>query len=748
MLKKLRFGKESSKILFKNKNPLDFFLSIAMINSTLIIWGEHMHSDSFSFDITPKDLYSLQGLIKIQKAFLTYLQDVDQELFAKLNDYYLGNQNFYDEVDAFAIQLAPHLEDFITFLFNITHAVFALQKRHQTLSIISTVKRTFVQRFVVHKIDPEKKDYLEPLLQIHPKEDFDLAYARAVLPYLEDLKSHDDALKPFVDYALWALATKQGKEKHKKSALFNLPYKKTEKEKVKDHICLKNGRYSLISDGEPITDSFSLRDKGLDLKQSLAEANYCIKCHLQKKDSCKRGLKKPDGEELSGCPLDVNISAFMTLKSKGYLIAALAVICVDNPLLILTGHRICNDCKKACIFQKQDAVDIPGVESEILKSVLELPFGFEIYSLLTKWNPLNIKMPLPLEESGHTALVVGQGPSGIGIAHELMRSGIGVFAIDGLKIEPIPSHFKDISTPIKRIYPYIQDLDTRIVEGFGGVLEYGITIRWDKNNLFLARLLLERNALYTLKGGIRFQSQITQEQALSDLGFDHIVLCLGSGSPKSLNIQNGFPKGVRFASDFLMSLQLTGAFKEDSVANLTVDMPIVVVGGGLTAVDTATEAQRYYLRQILKIKKHIDDIKKEGALSSFLSTLTKGEADQLNRWQDHADQYIKALKNAKEQEIVFDAKPLLKEWGGATVVYRKGLEDAPCFKLNPEEVKKAFEEGIDFKENTDIQSYNLDDDNNVIEIITTDTKTFETASHPARTVLIAIGTIPIADADL
>ena len=53
-----------------------------------------------------------------------------------------------------------------------------------------------------------------------------------------------------------------------------------------------------------------------------------------------------------------------------------------------TGHRICNDCMKSCIFQKQEPVDIPQVETRTLKDVLELPWGFEIYSLLTRWNPL------------------------------------------------------------------------------------------------------------------------------------------------------------------------------------------------------------------------------------------------------------------------------------------------------------------------------------------------------------------------
>ncbi len=58
-----------------------------------------------------------------------------------------------------------------------------------------------------------------------------------------------------------------------------------------------------------------------------------------------------------------------------------------------TGHRICNDCMKSCIYQKQEPVDIPQVETRTLKDVLDLPWGFEIYALLTRWNPLNFARP-------------------------------------------------------------------------------------------------------------------------------------------------------------------------------------------------------------------------------------------------------------------------------------------------------------------------------------------------------------------
>ena len=78
-----------------------------------------------------------------------------------------------------------------------------------------------------------------------------------------------------------------------------------------------------------------------------------------------------------------------------------------------TGHRICNDCMKACIYQKQDPVNIPQAETASLTDVLDLPWGVEIYGLLTRWNPLNVGRPYPAPYNGVNVLVVGLGPAGL-----------------------------------------------------------------------------------------------------------------------------------------------------------------------------------------------------------------------------------------------------------------------------------------------------------------------------------------------
>ena len=78
--------------------------------------------------------------------------------------------------------------------------------------------------------------------------------------------------------------------------------------------------------------------------------------------------------------------------------------------------------------------------------------------------------------------------------------------------------------PIRDVASLVEGLDDRVMAGFGGVAEYGITVRWDKNFLKIVRLLLERRSSFAMYGGVRFGGTITIDGAF-DLGFDHVALC-------------------------------------------------------------------------------------------------------------------------------------------------------------------------------------------------------------------------------
>ena len=277
--------------------------------------------------------------------------------------------------------------------------------------------------------------------------------------------------------------------------------------------------------------------------------------------------------------------------------------------------------------------------------------------------------------------------------------------------------------------------------GFGGVAEYGITVRWDKNNLKLIRLLLERRDAFQMYGGIRFGGALTLESAF-EMGFDHIALCLGAGRPTFIPMKNGLAHGVRQASDFLMGLQLTGAAKADSIANLTVRLPVVVIGGGLTAIDTATEALAYYPGQVEKFL-----LRYEQLVATFGDDVVSWDAAEVSivsEFTTHA-QAIRAERRAAAAEgRAPRIAQLLQGWGGATIVYRKRLVDAPSYTLNHEEVEKAMQEGIEFAECLAPVGIEVDDHGHAeaITLKRTDTDSPDTMRLSARTVLIAAGTQP------
>ncbi len=178
-------------------------------------------------------------------------------------------------------------------------------------------------------------------------------------------------------------------------------------------------------------DGFALTDDRGTLADRLGQVDTCLICHERGVDSCRKGLREKDGQakanplgiELHGCPLEERISEAHELADEGDPVAALAMVVLDNPMCPGTGHRICNDCMKACIFQNQEPVDIPRVETGTLTDVLELPWGPEIYGLLTRWNPLNRRRPYALPYNGFNVLVAGLGPAGYTLAHYLLNEG-------------------------------------------------------------------------------------------------------------------------------------------------------------------------------------------------------------------------------------------------------------------------------------------------------------------------------------
>ncbi|MCA1555991.1 MAG: FAD-dependent oxidoreductase, partial [Acidobacteria bacterium] len=411
---------------------------------------------------------------------------------------------------------------------------------------------------------------------------------------------------------------------------------------------------------------------------------------------------------------------------------------------------------KSCIFQKQEPVNIPQAETGVLTDVLGLPYGFEIYSLLTRWNPLNAKRPHALPFNGKNVLVVGLGPAGYTLAHYLLNEGFGVVGIDGLKIEPLNAALTgDGGRVVPRAVGDVREiespLDKRVLAGFGGVSEYGITVRWDKNFLTLIHLTLARRERFRFYGGVRFGGTLTIEDAW-ELGFDHIAIATGAGRPTIVSMRNNLMRGIRKASDFLMALQLTGAFKADALANLQVRLPAIVIGGGLTAIDTATELFAYYPVQVEKILTRHEELSVEFGEEEIFKRFDAEERGVYEEFLAHGRMVRaergRAGRAGEEPNFV----PLVRGWGGVGIVYRKRLQDSPAYRLNHEEVAKSLEEGISYIENMSPVEAVADEHGAVAGLIFermqrhAETLKWRASGEmvrlPGRTVCVAAGTSP------
>ena len=428
----------------------------------------------------------VQKALALDEAFLISLPlHLQTELLQR-------RQNFSVETSEFLLKLAPFVDSFFG--------------------------SEYIKPENIEKILDFKKNYLQRYI-LHHKSVKDLEGVN-----LEELKKNQDILNhPLMEkYCIWAIHTKEGREANAKNPLFHLPQK--------------------IDPDQPLTipenllpfQGFDLRDHGMNDLQASIEAHYCLICHKREKDTCRKA-----------CPLDQKISEMILAYRQGHLLGALAIAMVDNPMILATGHRICYDCSAGCIFKNQTPVDVPGIESLIVKTA-----PFEVIQTLSFWNPLK-NFPFPSTPHGYKVLVVGAGPAGFTLSLMLLQRGYEVVLIDALK-------------------------------SFGGVMEYGITPRWDKTNLTKIQDLLESFPLFSFLPSVHFGQMLTIDEAL-EMGFDQVALCVGAAKPKFIGVEDLPFKGVHMSNDFLMGLKY----------GFDLRFPVVVIGAGLSGVDTAVEALMY-----------------------------------------------------------------------------------------------------------------------------------------------------------
>lgn len=676
-------------------------------------------------------LFTLDGLRALDAEFLADLATYAPSIAMQLDDY-RQNAHWPDKVQSdFIISLAPHLEDFIAKLFNIESSVKGQHQSVQKLDPIFEFKKHYVQTYakrLAHQppelvMFPVLTDWLleqTHLSSLHDLVHHELCIATYGTSLLEAPKDNQESIDKLVAWCFLLMQVPEGEKITKNWVSFRLPQKRNYENLVSVKPVVDDPYQRLEGPLETMRtrDGFKLTDERMTEKEVLSEIHYCVYCHKNSGDFCSRGfpVKKnkpelglkvnPTNEILTGCPLEEKISEMHVLKKSGFAIGALATIMIDNPMCAATGHRICNDCMKACIYQKQEPVNIPQVETGVLTDVLSLPWGVEIYDLLMRWNPLRREQYLPKSYNAMKVLIMGMGPAGFTLAHHLLMEGCAVVGADGLKIEPLPQRL--LEKPIRDFSSIQEPLDDRVMAGFGGVAEYGITVRWDKNFLKLIYLSLARRQHFQVIGNVRFGGTITIEKAWS-LGFDHVAVAVGAGLPRELAIPNSLAPGMRQANDFLMALQLTGAVKKSSLASLQVRLPAVVIGGGLTGIDTATEVQAYYVVQVEKVHQRYHLLKNHMGEEALRQSFDAHSLSIIDEYLAHAEAILNERVAAQQEQRPLDLNTLIRSWGGVTVAYRKSMQESPAYKRNHEEIIKALEEGIYYAEGLEPRQVLLDE---------------------------------------
>ena len=671
--------------------------------------------------VSYKASFTHDGLATIDNAFLkTLVNDT------AISDIRSGHNINSEKI----IELALLLEAWLVEFYGIKEAYGIWQKNWLQQDPVSALKQLFFKKGRRFKTDQT----IETLWQAMPKDIQVGCTTEGELFLANYYLAHSELEEDVIvwSYVCWQKGFDWG--------VFALPEKRDHTTLVKH----KRDGDTIVGEKAKPREGFNWTETPTTDREIYHESDYCIYCHTSHTDFCRSGFPVKKGfpeikqdvfdEYLTGCPLDEKISEMNWLVSHGSPLAAFIVVMMDNPMVPATGHRICNECMRSCIYQKQRPVNIPKIESFVLDQVLSLPWGVEIYDLMCRWHPLRSQQWIMKPPQNKHVFIMGMGPAGFSLANHLLMEGCDVFGADGLKIEALPQQW--IDAPIQDYKDIYEQGEDRQCRGFGGVSEYGITARWDKNYLKLIQIALLRRR-FKLKGNIRFGGNIKVEDVWQ-LGFDHLTIALGAGLPRGLPIPNSLAPGMRQANDFLMALH-QGAFQK--ISSLEVRLPAIVIGSGLTAIDTATELQAYYIRQIERLKMQCDFMKLNDNYEQCIATLSPLQQAALQTMLAHAEQAYEV----KQQALKHQDKPyygnLIRSWGGVTVVYRRAMQESPAYRLNPEEIEQGLNEGIIYREHLTPEAVTLDEDGHVAGLTVKDSQG-EINTLEAGSIFVATGAAP------
>ena len=265
-------------------------------------------------------------------------------------------------------------------------------------------------------------------------------------------------------------------------------------------------------------------------------------------DEAKRCLGCKNAPCRSGCPVCIDIPAFIGKVAEGDFEAAYQIIAKDSSLPAVCG-RVCpqeTQCESKCVR---------GIKGE------SVAIG-RLERFVADWHAEYGKKEAPqIEKKGQKVAVIGSGPAGLTCAGDLAKMGYEVTVFEALHLA-------------------------------GGVLVYGIP----EFRLPKAIVAAEIESLKQL--GVKIETNMVIGKVLSidelmeDMGYEAVFVGSGAGLPRFMNIPGENLNGVYSANEFLTRINLMKSYRDDSATPVMHAKNVAVVGGGNVAMDAARCAKR------------------------------------------------------------------------------------------------------------------------------------------------------------
>ena len=295
--------------------------------------------------------------------------------------------------------------------------------------------------------------------------------------------------------------------------------------------------------------------RGYTEEIAMLEAARCIQC---KKPGC-----------VAGCPVNINIPAFIKKIAEGKFVDALIKLKEQTALPAVCG-RVCpqeSQCEAGCILGKKgDPVAIGRLER--FAADYARKHG-------------GVPDPVKAAPTGKRVAVVGAGPAGITVAGEMARWGHEVVMFEALHLA-------------------------------GGVLMYGIP----QFRLPKEIVQYEINGLKRLGVTIHTDHVIGKTETidqLMDQGFDAVFIATGAGLPVFLGIPGENAIGVFSANEFLTRANLMRAIDFPRFATSPIrPHRAITVGGGNVAMDSARTALRLGAESIVVYRRSREEMPARG----------------------------------------------------------------------------------------------------------------------------------------